>query len=68
MFAAISLAAVSCLCGSITHYAMGPAPIYFGAGYVSQTDWWKLGIIYAIINLTIWFTVGWTWWKVLGLW
>lgn len=68
MFAALSLGAASCLCGSLTHYAMGPAPIFFGAGYVSQNDWWRIGFIYAVINLTVWFSVGWIWWKVLGIW
>lgn len=68
MFAALSLAAASCLCASLTHYATGPAPIYFGAGYVTQTDWWRLGFIFSVINLTIWFGIGWIWWKAIGIW
>jgi len=53
---------------SLTHYATGPSPIYFGAGYVDQGTWWKLGFYIAIINIVIWAGVGIPWWKVLGLW
>lgn len=66
--AAFSLAYVSSLCGSLTHYAAGPAPIYFGAGYVDQKVWWKQGFIISVINLVIWIGVGSCWWKILGLW
>jgi len=66
--AALSLAYTSSLCGSLTHYAAGPAPIYFGAGYVDQKVWWKQGFIISIINLVIWIGVGSCWWKILGLW
>ncbi|MBP2628743.1 MAG: anion transporter [Firmicutes bacterium] len=66
--AALSLAYVSSLCGSLTHYAAGPAPIYFGAGYVDQKVWWKQGFTISIINLVIWIGVGSCWWKILGLW
>ena len=66
--AAFSLAAASSLCGSLTHFGTAPAAIYYGAGYVDQATWWKLGIWISIINLIIWLGVGSLWWKVLGLW
>ena len=66
--AALSLGYMSSLCGSLTHYAAGPAPIYFGAGYVDQGTWWRLGFYISIINLVIWTGIGSMWWKVLGLW
>ncbi len=66
--AALSLGYISSLCGSLTHYAAGPAPIYFGAGYVDQKTWWLLGFYISIINLIIWIGIGSCWWKVLGLW
>lgn len=66
--AILSLAFMSSLCGSLTHYAAGPAPIYFGAGYMDQKTWWKHGFIISVINLIIWVGVGACWWKVLGLW
>lgn len=66
--AVLSLAFMSSLCGSLTHYAAGPAPIYFGAGYIDQNTWWKHGFVISIINLVVWIGVGGCWWKILGLW
>ena len=66
--AALSLFFASSISQSITHYAAGPAPIYFGAGYVSQATWWKLGFLVSVVNLAIWIGIGSIWWKVLGLW
>ena len=66
--AIMSLACLTGLQGSLTHYATGPAPIYFGAGYVSQNDWWKIGFIMSVINVAIFIFIGSMWWKVLGYW
>lgn len=52
----------------LTHYAAGPAPIYFGAGYVPQGTWWRLGFILSIMNIVIWYGIGSLWMKILGLW
>ncbi len=52
---------------SLTHYGNGAAPVYFGAGYVSQTEWWRNGFVICAINTVIWLTVGMAWWKVIGL-
>lgn len=68
MLAALAFAFLSNLCMSLTHYAAGPAPIYFNAGYVDQATWWRLGFIVSVINLIIWVGLGSFWWKVLGLW
>jgi divalent anion:Na+ symporter, DASS family len=65
---ALSFAFMSNLNGSMTHYAGGPSPIFFGAGYVDQKTWWKLGFIMSLIYLIIWVGIGSAWWKVLGLW
>lgn len=65
---ALALGFMSNLCMSLTHYAAGPAPIYFGAGYVDQGTWWKLGFMVSVINMIIWVGLGGFWWKVLGLW
>lgn len=65
---ALSLAFMSNLCMSLTHYAAGPAPIYYGAGYVEQGTWWKLGFSTSVANLFIWIGLGSIWWKVIGLW
>lgn len=66
--AALSLAYASNLMASLTHYGTTPAPIYFGAGYVSQPRWWRVGLIVSVVSLTIWMTLGALWWKVLRWW
>lgn len=65
---ALGLAFLSNLCGGLTHYATGTAPIYFGAGYIDQKTFWRLGFMASVINMIIWIGVGGVWWKVLGLW
>ena len=62
------LAFGSNLCAGLTHYGTTPAPIYFGAGYVSQSQWWKIGFIVSVFNLSIWSVAGSIWWKILGVW
>lgn len=66
--AVLMLAYFSNLSASLTHYGTTPAPIYFGAGYVKQRTWWRIGLIASIPNIIIWSIVGAVWWKLLGLW
>ncbi|MDR3592607.1 MAG: DASS family sodium-coupled anion symporter [Negativicutes bacterium] len=68
MLTVLILAYASHLGMSLTHYAAGPAPIYFGAGYIEQGTWWKIGFMISLINLVIWLGLGSIWWKILGLW
>jgi divalent anion:Na+ symporter, DASS family len=65
---ALVLGVFSNLFGCITHYSCGPAPVFFGSGYVTQNKWWSLGFIISIIHIVVWLGVGGMWWKVLGLW
>ena len=65
---ALAMAYMSNICMSITHYGGAPAPIIFGAGYVDQATWWKLGFYTSLINLVIWVGIGGIWWKFIGLW
>ncbi|MCX7840588.1 MAG: anion permease [Anaerolineae bacterium] len=37
------------LMGVISPYATGPAPVYYGSGYIAPGDFWKLGLIFGII-------------------
>lgn len=67
MLAAIAFAAFSNLMSSLTHYGGGPAPILYGAGYVSQGTWWKIGFLVTTLNLIIWLTIGAFWWHLIGL-
>lgn len=39
------------LIGILTPYATGPSPIWYGAGYIKQKVWWKLGAIFGAIYL-----------------
>jgi len=39
------------LMGVLTPYATGPAPIYFGSGYISRKEFWTLGLIFGTIYL-----------------
>ncbi|HUS13199.1 MAG TPA: DASS family sodium-coupled anion symporter [Pyrinomonadaceae bacterium] len=66
--AVLSLAYFSNLDASLTHFGTTPGPIYFGAGYVKQKIWWKLGLITSFMTIAIWVILGFTWWRVLKLW
>ena len=44
--------------GVITPYATGPAPVYFGSGYLSRRDFWLLGLIFGIIFLLALLSLG----------
>ncbi|NDV18310.1 DASS family sodium-coupled anion symporter [Pseudodesulfovibrio sp. JC047] len=48
---ALMLAASLGLMGIITPYATGPAPIWYGSGFISQARWWGLGAIFGAIYL-----------------
>eukprot|EP00913_Durusdinium_trenchii_P009023 g8487.t2 len=63
MAAVFSLAFASNLFGSITPYSSAQAPVFFGGGYVSLKDWYRLGLVFIIFNIIIWVGVGSLWWK-----
>ncbi|RXK01212.1 anion permease [Arcobacter sp. CECT 8986] len=65
---AMSFAFMSNICMCITHYGGAPAPIIFGAGYVDQNRWWKIGFFASLINIVVWVGIGSIWWKFIGLW
>ncbi|MDR2819121.1 MAG: anion permease [Desulfovibrio sp.] len=66
--AALAMAFTANICLSLTTYSGSPGPIYFGAGYVPQSTWWKLGFYFSIVNIVIWVGLGAVWWKVVGMW
>ena len=37
------------LMGVIGPYATGPAPIYFGSGFIEKRDFWKFGFIFGVL-------------------
>jgi DASS family divalent anion:Na+ symporter len=63
-----SLVFASILFGGLTHYGLSPAPILFGAGYVTIGTWWRVCFVASLANITIWGGIGALWWKFLGLW
>ena len=46
------------LMGVITPYATGPAPVYFGSGYISRKDFWTMGFIFGMIFLAALLVIG----------
>jgi len=66
--AVLLIAYFSNLSAGLTHYGTTPGPIWFGAGYVTQQDWWRLGLIVSVPNILIWTAVGLVWWKLIGYW
>jgi DASS family divalent anion:Na+ symporter len=68
LLAVYSLACIANLTAGLTHYGTTTAPIVFAEKYVSFGDWWRVGFVASIVNLAIWLTVGFVWWKLLGFW
>jgi DASS family divalent anion:Na+ symporter len=68
LMAVLFLAYFSNLSASLTHYGTTTAPIYFGANYITQRDWWRLGLVVSFTTITIWTAAGLGWWKLLGWW
>jgi DASS family divalent anion:Na+ symporter len=68
LLAALVLLYSSNLCASLTHYGTTPAPIFFGADYVSQGQWWRIGFVVSVAHILVWSIIGSLWWKVLGWW
>ena len=66
--AAMPLGFFSNLNACLTHYGTGSAPVFFGPGYVTQADWWRLGFRLSVVHLVLWLGVGSLWWKAVGLW
>lgn len=64
---ALMLGFTGSLYGTITHYGHGPAPVYFGSGYVEIGTWWAKGLVTGIAMLLIYMLIGLFWWKVIGV-
>lgn len=64
---ALMLGFTGSLYGTLTHYAHGTAPVFFGSGYVDVKHWWTTGLIIGVALLAIWMGLGGLWWKVTGI-
>jgi DASS family divalent anion:Na+ symporter len=56
------------LAAGLTNYGTTPSPMFFAHDYVSMKLWWKIGFIVSLVNIAIWSTVGFWWWKLVGIW
>ena len=67
LFVALVMGYLTNLMAATTHYGTGPAPIYFGSGYLDIREWWGYGFLMSAIYLLLWFGIGLPYWKLLGL-
>ncbi|MHC5353646.1 anion permease [Myroides sp. LJL115] len=63
---ALMLGFMGSIYGTLTHYGHGPAPVYFGSGYVELKAWWSYGLIIGVMLLGIYFIVGTSWMSLIG--
>ncbi|HWQ54820.1 MAG TPA: DASS family sodium-coupled anion symporter [Bryobacteraceae bacterium] len=56
------------LSAGLTNYGTTPAPMFFASGYSSFAQWWMVGFVVSLVNLAIWSTIGFGWWKLIGIW
>ena len=49
------------LMGVLTPYATGPAPVYFGSGYISRRAFWSLGLVFGLFFLAVLLGIGLPW-------
>ena len=54
------------LMGVIGPYATGPAPMFFGAGYISRGAFWALGLVFGLVFFATLLIVGVPWLRLLG--
>lgn len=66
MLLAMMLGFMGSIYGVLTHYGHGPAPVFFGSGYVDLKAWWVRGLEIGIVLLIIYMVVGGLWMKILG--
>lgn len=53
-------------CSMLTHYGCGVTPIFFGANYMPQGEWWKIGFMITTLHLIVWMVIGLPWMGLLG--
>jgi DASS family divalent anion:Na+ symporter len=63
-----SFACFANFAAGLTNYGTTPSPMFYAQGYVSFRKWWRVGFVVSLVNLTIWSTIGFAWWKLIGIW
>ena len=65
---AFSFACFANFAAGLTNYGTTPSPMFFAHDYVGLGRWFRIGFIVSLVNLLIWSTVGFAWWKLIGIW
>ena len=52
----------------LTNYGTTPSPMFFAHDYVPLRLWWRIGFVVSLANIAIWSTIGFGWWKAIGIW
>ncbi|KAI9282368.1 Sodium/sulfate symporter [Sporodiniella umbellata] len=60
------LAYFGALGGCMTHFSTGTLAMYFASGYISQSRWFLVGALMAVFYMSIYLTLGYGWWTLLG--
>jgi DASS family divalent anion:Na+ symporter len=68
LLAVYSLMCLANLTAGLTHYGTTTGPILYSANYVTFAEWWRAGFVISVVNLTVWLTLGFAWWRYLGYW
>jgi DASS family divalent anion:Na+ symporter len=66
--AVYSLICLANLTAGLTHYGTTTGPILYSQNYVTFAEWWRVGFVVSTVNLLIWLTIGFGWWKFLEYW
>lgn len=66
MLLALTLGFMGSIYGTLTHYGHGPAPVFFGSGYVELKSWWIYGLMIGLLLLAIYLVIGTTWLSIIG--
>ena len=52
--------------GILTPYACGPAPVYYGSGFITRKDFWRLGLVFGLIFLGAMLLIGTPYLRMIG--
>ena len=52
--------------GILTPYGTGPSPIWYGAGFIKASDFWRLAFIFGMIYLIAFLVITIPWIKIIG--
>ena len=65
---AFAFACFTNLAAGLTHYGTTPSPMFYAHEYVPMKTWWRVGAVISVVNIAIWSTIGFGWWKFIGYW